>query len=100
MSIDEVTTEIARRMKLENTRGALIVDVEPGSPAARDGLRPGDVIVRVGATIISAPADAQRELGRVPSGGTALIRVYRAGEGELFFPGPRNCRSVVSHARA
>jgi serine protease Do len=79
MSIDDVTPELARRMRLDNARGAVITDVEDGSPAGRARLRPGDVIVRVGQVNITTAADAQRELGRVPAGGTALMRIIRQG---------------------
>ena len=58
----------------------MIADVEQGSPAARGGLRPGDVIVRVGREPVATAADAQRELGRVPSGGTAFLRIVRDGQ--------------------
>jgi serine protease Do len=83
MSIDNLTPEIARRLRLESERGAVITDVEDGSPAARRGLRPGDVIIRVGSVNINTMADAQRELGRVPAGGTALLRIIRQGQ-EIF----------------
>ena len=79
MTIEDVTPELARRLRLDNDRGAVITDVEDGSPAGRRGLRPGDVIVRVGQVNINAAADAQRELGRVPAGGTALLRIIRQG---------------------
>ena len=84
ITIDNVTPELARRLRLDDTvRGAVITEVEPASPAARRGLRPGDVIVRVGSTRITSAADAQRELTRVPSGGTALLRIVRNGD-EVF----------------
>jgi serine protease Do len=83
ISLRNVTPEIARQAGLETTRGAIIADVDPESPAARGGLRPGDVILRVRGQEIGTAADAQRELGRVPSGGTAFLLVLRAGE-ELF----------------
>lgn len=83
MTIENLTPETARRMRLDIDRGAVITDVEPNSPAARRGLRPGDVIVRVGSVPINTATDAQRELGRIPSGGTALMRIVRQGQ-EIF----------------
>jgi S1-C subfamily serine protease len=61
----------------DTTRGAVITDVDSGSPAADDGLNPGDIIVRVGSTPVTSAVEAQRELNRVPAGGTALLRVIR-----------------------
>ena len=81
MTIEDVTGELARRLRLDTNRGAVITDVEDGSPAGRRGLRPGDVIVRVGQVNINTAADAQRELGRVPAGGAALLRIIRQGPG-------------------
>ena len=45
----------------------------------------GDVILRVGRTPVANKAEAERELGRVPSGGTAFLRILRDGQ-ETFVP--------------
>jgi serine protease Do len=80
ITLQNVTPEIARRLRLENRRGAVITDIEQGSPAARAGMQPGDVIVRVGRQPVESAAEAQRELARIPSGATAFLRVFRAGQ--------------------
>ncbi len=80
ITLQNVTPEIARRLRLENRTGAVITEIEQGSPAARAGLQPGDVIVRVGRQPVESAGDAQRELARIASGGTAFLRVIRGGQ--------------------
>ncbi len=45
VTIQEVTPELARSLRLDEARGALIASVTPGSPADRAGFERGDVIV-------------------------------------------------------
>jgi len=80
LKLQNISPQDARELKLDSSKGALIADVDQGSPAARAGLRPGDVIVRVGREPIASATDAQRELGKVPSRGTAFMRVLREGQ--------------------
>jgi len=81
MSLTNITPDVARRLRLDdNTHGAVVVDVDPSSPAARAGIMQGDVITRVGRAPINSVADASRELARIPSGGTAILRVLRNGQ--------------------
>jgi serine protease Do len=81
VTLGNITPEVAQRLRLDRgAEGAVVTDIEPGSPAARSGLAAGDVITRVGRAPITNAADASRELGRVPSGGTAFLRVLRNGQ--------------------
>ena len=80
LTVQSVTPEIAQSLRLDDRRGAVITDIDENSPAARAGLQAGDVILRAGSVAITSAADAQRELGRVPSGGTALLRIFRGGQ--------------------
>ncbi len=81
MTLGNITPDVARRLRLDDaTRGALVLDVDPQSPAARSGLAGGDVIVRVGQAAVASAADAQRELNKVASGKTAFLRVVRNGQ--------------------
>jgi serine protease Do len=80
LTLNNITPDIARQLRLESSRGAVVVDVDPNSPAARSGISEGDVILRVGSTPVTNAADAQRELAKVPSGGTAFVRIQRDGQ--------------------
>jgi serine protease Do len=74
----DVTPDLQRRLRLNDPiRGAVISDVSEEGPGYRAGLLPGDVIVRVGAQVVRSSAEARRELARVPSGGSALLRIIR-----------------------
>jgi serine protease Do len=81
VSLGNVTPEMARRLRLDtDVRGAVITDVDPGSPAASAGLSPGDVITRVNRRPVTSAAEAKRELANVQSGGTAFLLVIRNGQ--------------------
>jgi serine protease Do len=80
MSLSNITPDVARRLRLDdNVKGAVVVDVDQASPAARAGIMEGDIITRVGRTPVGSVADASRELGRIASGGTAILRINRGG---------------------
>ena len=81
ITLGNVTPDVAQRLRLNrNAQGAVVMNVEQGSAAARAGLAEGDVIVRVGRENITSATEASRELGRVSAGGTAFLRVLRNGQ--------------------
>ncbi len=80
ITLGNLTPNVAQRLRLDRgTRGAVITDVEPDSPAARVGLAAGDVITRVGRETVETAAEASRALEQVPASGTAFLRVLRNG---------------------
>ncbi len=48
IEVQELTPELAESFKLGGTDGALIAGVMRGSPAEKAGIKPGDVLVKVG----------------------------------------------------
>ncbi len=48
LTVKTITAEIAKRFQLTEGNGVIISTVEPGTPADDGGLRPGDVILRIG----------------------------------------------------
>jgi serine protease Do len=61
--------------------GALIVDVAPGSPAERAGLRRGMVVVEAGRKLVRGRDDLMKVLSEGKSGAVVLLRVMLPGSG-------------------
>ena len=77
--IQPVTEDIADGLGLAGKGGALVAGVEPDSPAAKAGLRPGDVIRGVDGHAVTRLGDLPRLVAGVRSGETARIEVWRHG---------------------
>jgi len=77
--VASVTREVARANNLGVEAGAAVVSAEAGQPAARAGLRSGDVIVRVGEVEIANSGDLTRALFRYQPGTTVPVEVVRDG---------------------
>jgi serine protease Do len=60
--------------------GALVADVVPGGPAAVAGLRPGDLLLAVGADMTQSPEAAHRAIVRLALDQPSTIRVKRGSE--------------------
>jgi serine protease Do len=81
MSLGNITPDVARRLRLDDgVRGAVVMDVDPQSSAARAGITPGDVILRVNRRPVGSATEASRELAAVRSGATAFLLVLRNGQ--------------------
>ncbi|HEX2081091.1 MAG TPA: trypsin-like peptidase domain-containing protein, partial [Longimicrobium sp.] len=59
---NDVTPEMARQFALPVERGIIILAVQPGSPAARAGIRQGDILTRIDATPINSTGDLRRAI--------------------------------------
>ncbi len=75
-----VTTALAPALHLKaGTRGALVAAVSADSPAAKAGLKPGDVIQSVNGTSITSPRDLAIDIAGLPPGKSATLAVARDG---------------------
>jgi hypothetical protein len=61
-----MTPELRQSMGAPQGRGVLVAKVEPGSAAARAGIRAGDVLVRVGSTPVRSRGDVVQALAAHP----------------------------------
>lgn len=75
-NIDE---NIARQLRLPDDKGVLIVDVIKGSPAEEAGLKPWDVIRRIGDRDVFTTDDVADEISKHKTGDQLLLTVLRSG---------------------
>jgi serine protease Do len=83
ISIQNITPDIARSLSLKDTNGALIAQVEPGSPAANAGLQRGDIVREINRKSVKDAKEFMQKIEEAKSGGTILLLVQR-GENSLF----------------
>jgi len=74
-----VEPEIAASIGLDRPRGVLINRIVPGSPAAKAGLRVGDVVVAVNGKDVVDVQGLRYRIATLPVGGRATLTVLRDG---------------------
>jgi serine protease Do len=77
VALQPLTPELARSFNAKDTKGVLVSDVVPDSPAAKAGLKPGDILLEFEGKKTEEPADLQRAVGLASPGNTAKIKVWR-----------------------
>jgi serine protease Do len=84
LRVQRITPEAARRLGLISTKGVLIVEVQPGSPADQVGLEPADVIREVNQRSVNNISDFERAVRQGRRGERILLLVQR-GDNAVFF---------------
>jgi len=80
IGITDVTPENAKFFNLTDANGAVVSQVEPDSPAAKAGLKTGDVITELNGKKITDASDLQVAVGQMKPGSTIKLNVLRDGK--------------------
>ena len=75
-----LTDDIARQLGLDLDRGALVRSITPGSPAENVGIRPGDVVIRIGDDDIETSDDLVAAVRSHRPGDTVEVTFDRQGD--------------------
>ncbi len=74
------TNGVARRLKLERAQGARVLEVYPGTPAARAKLRPDDVVLEFNGREVQDENDLINLVSLMPVNSRVTLEVFRNGK--------------------
>nr|WP_296225437.1 trypsin-like peptidase domain-containing protein [Ralstonia sp. UBA689] len=77
IGMQDVDPGLARAFGLPRPAGALVNSVEPGSPAAASGLKPGDVITQIGDKAVDRSAELAEHLAALKPGTKIALTLIR-----------------------
>ena len=75
LEVEELSSENAKRFRIEENKGVVVVNVEPNSPTDEAGLIAGDVILEINKQVIKNMSDYEKATKDLK--GNALIRTAR-----------------------
>jgi serine protease Do len=84
ITIQEMTQSLADAFGLKTLEGTLVSAVEPGGPAAKAGLEPGDVILKFDGKEITNAADLPVRVANLQPGTSVKLEVLRQGTANEF----------------
>jgi serine protease Do len=80
VGIQNVTKDLADSLGLGKAQGAVVGNVEEGSPAAKGGLEVGDVILKIDGRDVEGSADLSRTIRSLKPGSKVNLSVWRSGK--------------------
>ncbi len=94
--LDDVT---AKALGLKDQKGALIGSVMPNEPAAKAGLKAGDIVIKIGSTPINNASDLTRVIASYKPNNKVNVTAIRDGKEKQFTVqlGERNTNSQAGN---
>jgi serine protease Do len=80
IAIQEITKELSESFGMKDTKGALIANVEKGSPAEKGGLLLGDIIIRFNKNEIIVSSDLPKYVGTTKPFAKVPVEIQRKGK--------------------
>ena len=80
VSIQELTSDLARQFGVTETRGVLVSDILADSPAKRAKLERGDVIVEFDGRAVENPTQFRNLVAQTPIGKKVRVKFLRGGK--------------------
>jgi serine protease Do len=80
VTVQPLTSDIARSLRIDNAAGALVNSVTPDGAAERAGLKRGDVITAVNGRAVKDSNSLRNEVSQLMPGSDAKVTIVRGGK--------------------
>ena len=77
VQVQPVTKGIAESLGMKETGGALVSGTEPGGPAAKAGLKAGDVVTSINGSAVKDPRDLARTIAQITPSTAVKVEFIR-----------------------
>lgn len=84
VSVEEISAQKAQELKLPGAYGVLVTEVGSDSPAAKAGLKNGDVITEYAGQRVEGVIEFRRLVRETPPGRTITMSVWRDGRSQTL----------------
>jgi serine protease Do len=84
VQIQPVTSDVADALGLKQAAGALVTEPQPGSPAAKAGVKAGDVVVSIDGASIKDSRELAQKVGTMSPGSSVRLGVIRDGNAQTI----------------
>jgi serine protease Do len=84
VSVQDITEDIAKSMKLKDRNGALVADVFTGDPADKAGMKAGDVVTEINGKKIKDTHELLMMIAGFRVGEAVVIKAIRDGQEKVF----------------
>lgn len=80
ISIDDVDAELADALGIEGRNGARVVQVVPGAPADKAGVKAGDIVLALSGRTVTGSGDLRNRIASERPGAKVALKVLRDGK--------------------
>lgn len=84
VGIQSLTADLAAKFGVNEGEGVLVNEVFENDPAARAGIRPGDIITKVDGKPVDTPNMLSRLIAALPPGATVRVEIIRDGQRRIL----------------
>jgi C-terminal processing protease CtpA/Prc len=100
ITIESISPQIAANLGLSNPTGAIVIAVQPSSPAALAGIETGDIIWAINGRAVTSANDLAARVSNTVPGATVILGIIRDGSNVMLSIAPRQTATLSEDTSA